>query len=60
MPETTVNRGMEQLRAERGLRALNPVEDGLAAAQQPAGVYGFTYAPGEATIPFFSEQLAQL
>ena len=54
MPETT-NPTNEELRATRGLRALETAEEGTAAEKQPNGVYGFTYSPAEA-VPLFTKK----
>jgi hypothetical protein len=54
MPET-VTPTSEQLRATRGLRALETGEEGTAAEKQPNGVYGFTYSPAEA-VPLFTKK----
>src|SRR5581483_5704619 len=53
MPETTTD--LEQLRAQRGLRALETAEEGFAAASLPGGIYGYTYAPSEA-LPLFARK----
>jgi hypothetical protein len=54
MPETATTDN-EQLRATRGLRALDGAEEGFAAERQPNGVYGFTYSPAEA-VPLFTKK----
>jgi len=45
---------LEALRASHKVRELKPEEEGSAAAALPAGVYGFTYAPGQPEVPLFS------
>ena len=52
MFETTVN-DLEQLRAAHRVRLVDDAEEGFAADRLPNGVYGFTYAPAEASIPLF-------
>ena len=45
---------LEALRASHKVRALKPEEEGSPSAALPAGVYGFTYAPGQPEVPLFS------
>src|SRR5450432_3010301 len=47
---------LEQLRAERGLRALTKDEEGTDIYHLPNGVFGFTYAPGLKEVPVFSKR----
>jgi hypothetical protein len=54
MPETATPDNV-QLRAMRGLRALESAEEGFAAERQANGVYGFTYSPAEA-VPLFTKK----
>ena len=54
MPEIATKNN-EQLRASRGLRALESAEEGFAAERLPNGVYGFTYSPSEA-VPLFTKK----
>jgi hypothetical protein len=56
MAEIIARNDLEQLRTDRGLRAVEAAGEGSVAAQQPNGIYGFTYAPGEATIPLFAKK----
>jgi hypothetical protein len=44
----------EQLRARHQLRPLQSEEEGFAIERLPAGVYGFTYAPGQPEVPIFA------
>ena len=46
-------RRFEELRDERGLRAVSEEEDGTGVDKLPAGVYGFTYSPAEENFPLF-------
>lgn len=47
---------IEQLRSERGLRALTSQEEGTDIYHLPNGVFGFTYAPGLKEVPVYSKQ----
>jgi len=42
----------EALRREHGVRLVTPAEEGVAAEQLPAGVFGFTHSPALAS-PLF-------
>jgi hypothetical protein len=47
---------LEQLRSERGLRALTKTEEGSDIYRLPNGVFGFSYAPGLKEVPVYSKQ----
>lgn len=54
MPETTTS-DLEQLRAQHGLRPLEPAEEGTTAERLPNGVVGYTYSPAE-EVPLFAKK----
>ena len=47
---------LEELRRRHGVRALGAEEEGCAIARLPAGVYGFTYSPGQPEVPVFAKK----
>ncbi|MBZ5611877.1 MAG: hypothetical protein LAP38_26755 [Acidobacteriia bacterium] len=47
---------IEQLRILHGVRPLQPEEEGSATARLPAGVYGYSYAPGQPETPVFAKK----
>ena len=54
MPTTT--QGIEGLRTERGLRALESKEDGFDIQHLPNGIFGFTYSAGQKEMPVFGKK----
>ena len=46
---------LETLRSSHKVRVLEAEEEGSPASSLPAGVYGFTYAPGQPEVPLFSK-----
>ena len=54
--ETTAAAELEQLRSERGLRAISKEEEGSDIYRLPNGVFGFSYAPGLKEVPIYSKQ----
>jgi len=45
----------ESLRARHQLRSLEEAEEGSNIERLPAGVYGFSYAPGQEEVPIFAK-----
>ena len=48
--------GIETLRVERGLRLIEPAEEGFNVYDLPNGVYGFTFAPGLKEVPVYGKR----
>lgn len=47
---------IEALREQHRVAPLTPEQEGFAAHQLPAGVYGFAYAPGQSEVPLFAKK----
>jgi len=47
---------IEALRGLHQVRPLEPKEEGLAARDLPAGVYGYAYSPGLDEVPVFAQK----
>ena len=47
---------IEQFRAKHQVRLIDAGEQGTGLDRLPAGVYGFTYAPGNDIVPLFSKR----
>jgi len=45
----------EQLRAQHQVRLIEPGQQGSALSRLPAGIYGFTYSPGNEIVPLFAK-----
>ena len=48
-----------RLRAKHGVRPVTAQEEGYGIHRLPGGVYGFTYSPGVAEAPLFTERKYQ-
>ena len=53
-PAAASSQEAERLRAERGLRAVTPEEEGTDVFHLPDGVFGHTFSPAFKEIPIFS------
>jgi hypothetical protein len=49
----------EKLRQQHGVRVVTGAEDGCDARALPAGVYGFTGAPGARELPLFAKPITR-
>jgi hypothetical protein len=47
---------LEAIRDRHQVRSLRPEEEGFSIARLPAGVRGFTYAPGQPEVPVFANK----
>ena len=47
---------IELFRSRHQVRPLDPGEEGVPVERLPAGVYGFTYAPGFDAVPLFAKK----
>ena len=55
-PAETSSGDIELLRVRHQVRRLEPQEEGFPIASLPAGVHGFTSAPGHDQIPVFAKK----
>ena len=55
-PPSGASEGIEELRHRHGVRPLEPGEEGSQIARLPAGVYGFSHAPGQPEVPLFARK----
>jgi len=55
--ENTPSTGAQDaLRVTHGVRVVSESEEGSSVSALPGGVYGFTYSPGIASAPLFTER----
>lgn len=54
--DTPTTADQESLRTAHDVRLVEPAEEGFGVDALPAGVYGFTYAPGLVNAPLFAQR----